>query len=99
MRYCRFLWPDLLAVKRSLAAGISAYRLARYVWRVGRRVIVRAAALLEEVNVWMTRLYRELSDGGAQRDLGLMVKLATHKLGRVELVSRWYVHHYPRKQQ
>ena len=97
MRYCRFFWPDLLAVKQSLAVGISAYRLARYVWQVGQGVIARAAALLEQVRVWMTRLHRELSDGATPLGLGLMVKFATDTLGRVELVSRWYAHHYPRR--
>lgn len=96
MRCCRFFWPHLLAVKRSLAAGISAYRLARYVWQVSRGVIVRAAALLGDVSVWMRRLHRELTDGATPRSLEQMVKHATHTLGRVELVERWYAHHYPR---
>ena len=96
MRYCRSFWSDLLAVKQSLAAGISAYRLARHVWHVGRGVIVRAAALLQDMAVWVAQLHQELTDGAAVRGLGLMVKLATHKLGRVELVERWYRHHYPR---
>ena len=96
MRYCRFFWSALVAVKQSLAAGISAYWLARHVWHVGRGVIVRAAALLRDMAVWVAQLHQELTDGAAVHDLGQMVKIATHKLGRVELVERWYRHHYPR---
>jgi hypothetical protein len=95
MRYCRFFWPDLLAVERSLATGTSAYRLARYVWGVGRGVIVRAAAMLQDMTGWVTQLHRELTDGAARESLGLMVKLATDKLGRIELIQRWYHHCYP----
>jgi len=95
LRYCRFLWPDLLAVKDALDAGTSAYRLARTVWHVGRRVIVRAAVLLTHMGWWVEALHREMRDGRPARALRSMVKRVACRLGRGELTDRWYRHRYP----
>jgi hypothetical protein len=97
MRYCRFFWPCLIALYQTLADGSTPYHLARYVWHVGREVILRAAALLRRLCPWVGRLYREITDGNAVRDTAMMVKVVTAKLGRLELVERWYRHRYPHR--
>ena len=95
MRYSRFLWPNLLAIQREIAAGVTPYHLARYVWRVGRLVIVRAQALMSRLAFWVEALHQEIFDGRAVRELALMVKFITLHLGRLELLQRWYRHRYP----
>lgn len=97
LRYCRFFWPSLLALKQALASGSTHYHLAQHVWHVGRRVIVRAAALLDQLDTWCGQLYREVTDGVPACELGFMVKIVTRKLGRIELIDRWYRHRYPRR--
>jgi hypothetical protein len=97
MPYCRFFWTYLLEVGRAQADGSTLSHLARHLWHVGRRVIGRAKALLEIITLWVEQLHRELTDGEAARELGLMVKIITAKLGRRELVNRWYRHRYPRR--
>lgn len=95
MPYCRFYWFYLLALRDSWAGGKTSYHLARHVWHVGRVVIVRAIALLRQVGAWIEELHRELTDGWPTRQLARMVKFITAKLGRIELVRRWYHHRYP----
>jgi hypothetical protein len=97
MRYCRFYWPCLLAVYRCLSMGLSRYHLARHLWRIGWAVIARAAALKDRLISWVQEQYRELSDGKSIRQLEYMVKYMVGKLGRVEVVRRWYRHRYPRR--
>jgi hypothetical protein len=94
LRYCRFFWPCLCTLRKELSRGLSAYHLARHVWHVGRGVIVRAAALLERLGPWVASLHRELTDGKADRELPLMVKVISGKLGPVALLWRWYRHRY-----
>jgi hypothetical protein len=95
MRYCRFFWTGLLALKAALDAGVSPKRLADNVWHVGQRVILRAAALLNRLCLWVAGLHQELTTGQPARELGLMVKIITAKLGHRELTWRWYRHRYP----
>lgn len=95
MRYCRFFWPCLLALRQELSWGKSLYHLGRYVWRVGWAVMKRAAAQLDRICAWVEALHQELTNGRAPRDLGLMVKISTAKIGAVALVQRWYRHRYP----
>jgi hypothetical protein len=93
--YCRFLWANLLAVKHALGTGVSRYHLARYVWHVGRAVIVRAAAALDHMAVWLSEMYRELSDGRTAHGLERMVRFIAVTIGRLELSNRWCRHRYP----
>jgi hypothetical protein len=94
--YCRFTWSDLLDIGRSLAAGISAYRLARHVWHVGRGVITRARSLLARLAGWLGALCREISDGAAgPGELEGMAALAREHYGRHEFTHRWCRHLYP----
>jgi len=95
MRYSRFFWPCLLALRQALAIGLTPYHQAKHVWQVGRGVIVRAAALLNQLAPWVEELHQELTDGGQVRKLRFMVKIIIRKLGRIELVDRWYRHRYP----
>jgi len=95
--YCRFFWPSLLVLRQALASGSTFYHLAQHVWYVGRRVIVRAAALLNRLDKWVGQLYQEVSDGVQAGELGFMVKIVTRKLGRIELIDRWYCHRYPKR--
>ena len=95
--YCRFFWPCLLALRQNLASGSTPYHQALHVWHVGRRVIVRAASLLNQLNIWVGQLYREATDGGQPTDLGFMVDIVTRKLGRIDVVDQWYRHRYPRR--
>lgn len=95
MRYCRFFWTGLLAVKAALAAGAAPKRLAKNVWNVGKKVILRAAALLDCLSPWIAGLHQELTAGRPARELACMVKIITAKLGRCELTWRWYRHRYP----
>ena len=92
--YCRFFWPSLLAIRQALATEAVSCNLP-LLWHIGRRVIVRAAALLGRLNTWAGRLYQEVTDGGQPDDLGFMVKIMVRKLGRIELLDRWYRHRYP----
>jgi hypothetical protein len=96
LRYCRFLWDDLLAVKGDLVAGKTVKQIAQ-VWHVGPEVIQRAAEVLSRLSSWIEALHREVTDGKPVRALGLMVKIITAKLGRMELTHRWYCHRYPRR--
>jgi transposase-like protein len=95
MRYCRFFWTGLLALKAALDAGVCAKRLAENVWQVGTRVILRAAALLDRLCPWVGGLHQELTCGKPVRELAVMVKVITAKCGRLELSWRWYRHRYP----
>lgn len=95
LRYSRFFWPCLLALGQALASGSSMYHQARYVWHVERQVIVRAAALLDRLDTWVGGQYQEVTDGAQACELGFMVKIVTRKLGRIELIDRWYRHRYP----
>jgi len=95
LRYCRFFWPCLLALEQALATGSTPYHQAQHVWHVGWGVIVRARALLNRLTPWVEELHRELTDGGRVRGLGSMVQIITRKLGRIELLDRWYRHRYP----
>jgi hypothetical protein len=96
LRYCRFFWPDLLAVKRDLAAGKTVEHIAR-LWHVGEGVILRAQDLLSRLGLWVEQQHRELTDGKPVRAIELMVKIIVRKLGRRELTHRWYCHRYPRR--
>jgi hypothetical protein len=95
LRYSRFFWPCLLVLSQALAAGETPYHLARHVCHVGRGVILRAAVLLKHLGPWVEELHRELTEGRPARELALMVKIITAKLGRIELGERWYRHRYP----
>ena len=97
MRYCRFFWPCLLSVKGALDAGSSCYHVAHHVWHVSWAVIQRAAVLVQRLGPWVNGLHQELTNGGPARELELMVKIVTAKIGRLELVHRWYRHRYPRR--
>lgn len=94
LRYCRFFWPCFLAVKKALSDGQTCYHLARHVWHVGREVIRRASAQFERMSRWIGELHRETSEGGTVRDVELMVKIITRKIGSSELSNRWYRHRY-----
>ena len=80
MRYCRFFWPGLLVLKSALDAGAVLKRLARNVWHVGHKVMVRAAALLDRLCPWVACLHQELTAGKPERRLALMVKIIIKKL-------------------
>lgn len=95
LRYCRFFWPCLLAVKMALTNGRSCYHLARHVWNVERGVIRRASVLFDRMSRWTQQLHQETTGGGSLRQVGLMVKIIAHKIGYPELSCRWYRHHYP----
>ena len=97
LRYSRFFWPCLIALKQAIVSGLTPYHLAQYVWYVGRRVIVRAAALLSRLDTWIGGLYQEVTDGAHAGELEFMVKIVIRKLGLIELVDRWYRHRYPRR--
>jgi hypothetical protein len=97
LRYNRFFWPCLLAVKMYLDQGVTPYHLARYTWMVGRRVIVRAAAYLKHLEKWIRAIYREATDAEWHGELEYMVKVTTRKIGLIELVDRWYRHRYSRR--
>lgn len=64
-------------------------------WHVGQKVILRAAALLDCLYSWVAGLHQELTAGKPVRELALMVKIITAKLGHRELNWRWYRHRYP----
>ena len=95
LRYCRFFWPYLLAIKRDMCAGSTPYRLARHVWHVGRRVIVRAAALLRNLMPWVSGLYQELTGGRVGDSVEAIVECVTDEIGLFEFAQRWYRHRYP----
>jgi hypothetical protein len=97
LRYSRFFWPCLLAVKMSLDQGLTPYHVARHIWKVGRGVVVRAAVLLTCLEQWIGTIYREVTNGEPYRELEHMVKVATGKIGRIELVDRCYRYRYPRR--
>jgi hypothetical protein len=92
--YCRFFWPDLLRVEQHLLSGKSRNALAR-AWVSWWAVFKRAALLLERMRGWVAAQYREEMDGAAAEGLAPMVRTLVAKLGRVELVWRWYRHCYP----
>ena len=95
MPYCRFCLLYLFSIKQALARGFTLYHLARHVWHVGWAVILRTATLLERFELWVVALHRELTNGAPVCELGQMVKISTMKLGRIELIQRWYRHQYP----
>jgi hypothetical protein len=95
IRYCRFFWPCLLAVQNARTLDLTCYHIARNVWFVGQRVIRRSSALFERMRIWIEQLYREITAGGLVRQVGLMVKIITLKIGRIELSNRWYRHNFP----
>ena len=95
--YCRFFWPYLLALNRALREGMTPYRLARHLWHVGRRVILRAAALLKSLEHWMAALYQELTDGRIASGLDGMMRFIADAIGWSEFERRWYRHRYPRR--
>lgn len=86
LRYCRFFWPCLLLVK---------HPDAKPVWEISCGVARRAAVVLAVITSWVSKLFREVTDGGAGTNLDRMVKIIVRKIGRVELSNRWYRHRYP----
>jgi hypothetical protein len=88
LRYCRFFWPCLLWIAD--AAGIERSTISSGVTR-------RLAAVLTAITSWVRELYREVTDGAAGGNIGRMVKVIVHKIGRIELSNRWYRHRYPRR--
>lgn len=96
LRYCRFLWDDLLAVQGDLAAGKSVAHIAQ-LWHVGEGVILRAQELLISLGSWVEQQHQEITDGKPARPLELMVKIIIGKLGRLALIHRWYRHRYQRR--
>jgi transposase-like protein len=97
MRYCRFFWPCLLSLWKIMESGSQIVHQLASMWNVGRKVILRAAALKNIMEPWIKKLYRELTCNEPSRDLGLMVKIITAKIGHEELRSRWYCHRYPQR--
>jgi hypothetical protein len=96
LRYCRFFWPCLLSVWKALSDNRSKYHIATRIWKVDRGVIVRLASLQSIIYSWVTKLYREHTNGCcAIRSLALMVKIISFKTGRTELMNRWYCYRYP----
>jgi hypothetical protein len=93
VRYCRFFWPCLLLAWRASTVTSPFFPA----WEVSSGVTRRVAAVLTAITSWVRELYREVTDGGAGADLGRMVKIIVHKIGRVELSNRWYRHRYPRR--
>lgn len=93
--YCRFFWPHLLRIKHTLATGLSFNNLAQF-WHVGRRVIARAATLLNRMEQWISQVHQEVSNGAKPAGFVSKVKIVMKKLGCIELISRWYTHHYNR---
>lgn len=93
--YCRFYWFYLLSVRDCLSRGSTVYHLARHVWHVSWAVLVRALALLRGMGTWVEQLHRELTDGAPAQEPERMVKSITARIGRHELVQRWYRHRYP----
>lgn len=94
LRYTRFFWPCFLMMQREMAAGETAYRQAHH-WKVGWGVIRRIRRLKDVLEPWIDRLFREMFDGlllGSTFER--KVKRLIDKLGRLELVHRWYRHHY-----
>lgn len=99
LRYCRFFLPYLLALNRALREGMTPYRLACHVWHVGRAVIVRASALINELTHWVRGQYQELTESRSAGILERMVERVTDTMGRFEFAQRWYRHRYPRRFQ
>jgi len=95
LRYSRFVWPSLFALCKIHADGTTVYRLARHVWNVGRGVIIRAKAYLDQAEAWTIGLHQELCNGSLGHSLERMVKLVVGKIGLIEMVHRWYRHRYP----
>jgi len=96
LRYCRFLWPCLQRIWNAVSEKLTPYRIAR-LWNVDRAVIVRAAALQLTLHLWVKKLHQEITDGRKSRSLTLMVKVITFKIGLVNLMNRWYCHHFPKR--
>lgn len=97
MPYCRFYWADLLDIHFSRLSGASLYSLAKQVWNVGSAAIRRAMLLLNILTPWITSQHQEVTNGLPARGLAQMVKIITAKLGRHQMVHRWYRHRYPRR--
>jgi hypothetical protein len=96
LRLCRFRWNDLLSVRQALAAGTSGRHLAR-VWHVGAAVIYRAQAELATMRAWIAPQHQELTNGKPARAFATMVMRVIGKIGRLELLRRWYCHRYPQR--
>jgi len=95
LRYCRFFWPCLLTVKKAITDRQTCHNLAKKVWQVGWGTIKRATVELGRMVVWIGEIHREVTNGGAAREPGIMVKIIIHKISRIELSNRWYRHRYP----
>jgi hypothetical protein len=93
LRYCRFFWPCLLLIVR--ASDVENSPLPA--WEISHGVALRVAVVRTAITLWVSELYREVTGGGAVTNLGRMVKIIVHKIGRVELSNRWYRHRYPRR--
>lgn len=94
--YCRFFWPSILSILQATTVGMNPSTLAER-WHVSRRVIVHATAVLEQMGEWFDRVHQEVCDGIQRSGFESMVKMVVHKLGRIELIHRWYRYCYPRR--
>jgi len=90
LRYCRFFRQCLLTVQSTWHAQAPLRK-----WNISNGVTLRVAGMLKALTSWVEQLYREVTDGGAVRELGRMVKIIVRKIGHVELSNRWYRHRYP----
>jgi hypothetical protein len=94
--YCHFNLDGLLRISRELAEGMSCYRIAKGVWGISLRVVLRAAALIEKATPWLAGLCREVASSVAPGFQALM-RTILEKFPWFDFTHRWFHALYPRR--
>jgi hypothetical protein len=95
MPYYRFYWQDILDIRQSLSTGLTPWFLAKMIWNVGCAAIRRLVRMLTSLIPWIESQHQEITNGLPTCGLERMVRIIIAKLGRNQLVYRWYRHRYP----
>jgi len=92
--YCHFHLDSLVSISRDLIEGKSCYRIARTVWMVSLRVLLRVVELIRSVTPLLEVFCREVSGAITAGFQDLVVKICEKVCWR-DFTRRWFHNVYP----
>lgn len=92
--YCHFHLDSLLSISRNLTEGKSRYWLAKNVWKISLRVLLRVDVLIRSVTPLLEAFYREVTGVVTSGFQELVVKIREKVCWR-DFTRRWFHGVYP----
>jgi hypothetical protein len=92
--YCHFYLDDLLRIAEDLAAGKTCYRIAKIVWGISLRVVLRAVLLIRKATYWLEGFCREVA-GSVAPGFQALVATIREKVFWRDFSRRWFHALYP----